>query len=351
MTSIVITNYIYIKMKKILLSAIILFFCNLTYSQRVVIRGVVIDSTNGNSEASIVINDTINKLTNKMDNDSDFYWRRIYFKMSKTEKLYYTTKKNGYFKIKARLKDTLRFSSNEHKDTIILVKDLAKKKNIKILLTSLKCNSKPCPEDKLEYLTLIGTKIKVDHGKRGRTTCGKYTRITMDSSYDAVFKVDSILKGNYKNNTIKFGSSDHYGRPEFCKYKNVVLFLVKICTGKFVQRKYQYYDCYKTKNNRWAVPYKTIDYSRIDTTKIKIKPIIIDFEKPVEYDIRGWNLEIAKKKFPEPYYTIVGDKAIAIYGNFIEEILEIKQHIDLLQKEMMRKSDADLQNFLKSMNK
>ncbi|WP_395059317.1 hypothetical protein, partial [Flavobacterium sp.] len=199
-------------MKKILLSAIILFFCNLTYSQRVVIRGVVIDSTNGNSEASIVINDTINKLTNKMDNDPDFYWAKIYFKMSgrnkmqyatkrnsyfkmpKKNKLYYTTKRDGYFKIKARLKDTLRFSSNEHKDTIILVKDLAKKKNIKILLTSLKCNSKTCPEDKLEYLTLIGTKIKVDNGKRGGTACGKYTRLVLhDSSCDALFRVDCII--------------------------------------------------------------------------------------------------------------------------------------------------------------
>ncbi len=335
-------------MKKILLSTIVLFFCTLTYSQKIVIRGVVIDSTHGNSEASVVINDTINKLTNKMDNDFDFYWRKIYFNMSETKKLYYTTKKNGYFKIKARLKDTLCFSSNEHKDTIVLVKDLAKKKNIKILLTPLKCNNKPCSEDKLEYLTLIGTKIKVDNGKRERTNCGNYFRWTMDSHYEALFKVDSILKGNYNNDIIKFAASDHYGRPEFCKYQKVVLFLVKSCTGKYIQRKYQYYDCYKTKNNRWAVPYKTIDYSRIDTTKLKIKPVVIDFEKPVEYDVLGWNLEITKKRFPEPYYKIENNKAIAIYGNFIEEILEIKQHIDLLQDEMMIKSKTNLENLFKN---
>ena len=43
---------------------------------------------------------------------------------------------------------------------------------------------------------------------------------------------------------------------------------------------------------------------------------IIEFEKPIEIDIKGFEAERIKIWFPEPYYKIVGNKAIAIYINW-----------------------------------
>jgi len=329
-----------------LLITLTFIFSNMLFGQKVVVKGFAIDSTKGKNAVYIVINDTVNKLLNKMDRDNDYYWSNIYFKMYKRKKLYSKTKNKGYFNIRAKLTDTITFSSNEHNDSIISVRDLIKNKSNNIKLSTIKCNYKMCSDSELEYIIIIGSKINVNPANR-RTNCGKYSRLFMDSFYDAKYKVDTVIKGNFKENKINFSLSDHYGRPEFCKYENVILFLVKTCTGKFIHQKYQFYDCYRTVDNKWAIPYKPLEYSRIDSSKIDIKLRKIEFKNQVEYDIKGFADEIVKERYPEPYYKIINNKAVAVYGNYIDEMLEIKTHISIITKEKQKECDEKLKILLK----
>jgi hypothetical protein len=52
---------------------------------------------------------------------------------------------------------------------------------------------------------------------------------------------------------------------------------------------------------------------------------MIEFAEPVVMDISDFQLESVEGWFPEPYYEIEGDKAIAVYGNYIEDLFLLKQ--------------------------
>ncbi|HEY1201201.1 MAG TPA: hypothetical protein VGE79_09480, partial [Niastella sp.] len=59
----------------------------------------------------------------------------------------------------------------------------------------------------------------------------------------------------------------------------------------------------------------------------KVKPEIIDFKNEVSYPTKKVYDDgtIEEIYYPEPYYKIEGDKAIAIYGNYIEDLFRIKK--------------------------
>ncbi len=41
--------------------------------------------------------------------------------------------------------------------------------------------------------------------------------------------------------------------------------------------------------------------------------------------------------YPEPYFKVVGDRAIAIYGNYIEELFRLKKENVLRARELFAK--------------
>lgn len=149
--------------------------------------------------------------------------------------------------------------------------------------------------------------------------------IGMDSKFLARYKVRQVLYGNYVSDTIEFFAYDHYGTPEFSKYQTVLLF-VQDYNGRLVHQKYQFADVYKTKNGRWASSYKTDDYRHEFNNSTDIKPEKIDFINKVTYDINGHGKQYIKEWFPSAYYKIKAGRAIAVYGNYIEELFELKKN-------------------------
>jgi hypothetical protein len=131
--------------------------------------------------------------------------------------------------------------------------------------------------------------------------------------------------GNYSLDTIEFIAYDHYGGPDFSKYKNVLLF-VSERRGKYIHEKYLFFDVYKTKDNRWAGPYSVRDLGRDNKRADGISAVKIDFEQEVSFP---FSLMANKKEipclFPEPYYRLESDRAIAVYGNYIEELYKIEK--------------------------
>jgi hypothetical protein len=130
--------------------------------------------------------------------------------------------------------------------------------------------------------------------------------------------------GTFQADTIEFLAFDHYGTPAFSKYKYVMLF-VSNENGKLYHEKYQYFDVYKTKSGRWASSYKVGDYEHDYNKNTSVKPEVVDFLNQVSYNIKGRRKDDIEYLFPSPYFKIVRQKAIAVWGNYIEELFELKK--------------------------
>jgi hypothetical protein len=160
----------------------------------------------------------------------------------------------------------------------------------------------------------IGEKIDVsmDSAKTG----------DFDKAFIGKYKVVERIYGNYEKDTIEFEAYDHFGYPSFAEFKNVMLFLSQD-SGRYYHEKYQFYDVYKTIDNEWAGPF-TIDYNHPDNKEIK--PVKMKFAEEVSYSIDGVDEEEKRLWYPKPYYTITGNKAIAIYGGYIPDLFRLQKN-------------------------
>jgi len=301
-------------MRILFLSILLLLTIN-CFSQQTIVKGTAFDTTKGRNWVTVILNDTLNKFIAEKSNKRDDYsklWDDTNYVVKAIN--------NGQFSIKANKNDSLFFKSYKHITKSFLVADLLKLKDLKILLEPQVCETYiECKDTMPKHFVFIGQKIKVDYAKE------KYycNRISMDSKFDADYKIIENIYGNYPNDTIHFVAYDHYGRPAFGNYEYVMLFVSKYCDEIFHQ-KYQFYNVYKTIDNKWAAPYQSSDYTRLDTTS-KIKPKKIIFKVPVEFDISSASTEWVEKSYPAPYFKIQNGKAIAIYGNYVPELLELKK--------------------------
>ena len=172
---------------------------------------------------------------------------------------------------------------------------------------------KYCPEKKEPVDTII----------EGKDTSYSIS-ISMDGRYIAKYKILQLIHGTYKADTIEFTVFDHYGKPSFSKYKTVLLF-VSINDGKLYHEKYQYFGLYLTKNGKWASPYPSSDYNHPYKDSITVRPEKIEFRSEVSFPLAKLTKEQIEIWYPTPYYEIRDGKAIAIYGNYIDDLFKLKQ--------------------------
>ena len=161
-----------------------------------------------------------------------------------------------------------------------------------------------------------------------------YTPGDFDSGVKARYRILQRIYGYYDKDTIEFEAYDHFGRFPFATYKNVLLYISEY-KGKLYQEKYMYDPLFKTKDGRWAGTYSD-DYSHSYNKNTNVKPEKIDFAEEVSFpakvkDDDGKEYDLY---YPEPYYKIVGDKAIAIYGNYVTELFKLKKDGYLTAREL-----------------
>lgn len=150
--------------------------------------------------------------------------------------------------------------------------------------------------------------------------------VLMDASFKAKYRVIQNVYGNYDKDVIEFEAYDHYGIPPFSKYKNALLFVSEY-EGKLYHEKYQYFDVYKTKDNRWAScgdPYRFDGYHRKN-----IEVANLEFEEPLIFDLdeykKDYRPDYVKDFFKFPYFKITGNKAECLKGVFVEDLFKIKK--------------------------
>lgn len=82
----------------------------------------------------------------------------------------------------------------------------------------------------------------------------------------------------------------------------------------------------KTKEGRWAGPYSS-EYGHPYNKHTTFKPVKIDFVEEISFPINFTN-EDGKEftlSYQEPYFKTVGNKAIAVYGNYIPELFKLRR--------------------------
>jgi hypothetical protein len=155
----------------------------------------------------------------------------------------------------------------------------------------------------------------------------------MDNGFLAEYKIIEKVYGDFSDDKILFKAYDHYGIPAFSEYNHVLMF-VSFFEGEFYHEKYQYFDLYETKEGNWASPFSKSDYDHPNNVNTIIHPEEIEFLNEVNYVIEDLGnkeipkefIESVKENFPSPYYEFEGKKAIAKYGNYVEDLFNLKRN-------------------------
>lgn len=301
-----------------------LFLLNVidVYSQNIIIKGIALDSTLGKKKVSISINDTVIKFLKKdLSNPKTFSLNS--FDIVKDLQKKYTTKtnKNGKFSIKAKLTDTLYFYSQRHFTQKHLVSDLLKNE-IKIQLRPEKCIKFIKCNDTIKSLRFIGKIINVTSSKRKYYCNTIIVGGSNKSKYNIKYKIIKLLEGSFKSDTInittyiKNEKSFSFGSFQYVVRKN--------CDVLNNDPKYapQITDIYINNKNQWIVPYQTLVYKKLDSTKTTIRPKRITLNNPLKRNVSNWN----KSQYPKPYYKVENNELFALFGNTLEEYLELKKN-------------------------
>lgn len=178
-------------------------------------------------------------------------------------------------------------------------------------------------ERKNKLFVFVGEKIKI--------TPVASNPGDFDSHIKAKYLVLQRVYGSITKDTIEFDSYDHFGRFAFAEHKNVLLY-VSEHEGKLYHEKYMYDPLFKTKDGRWAGPYSD-DYGHQYNEYTTVKPEKIDFAEEVSFPINRKDKQHSLI-YPEPFFKIAGDKAIAVYGNFVPELFKLKKDGVLTAREL-----------------
>lgn len=292
-------------MKKIislLTIAVILMGC----SRKIVISGTL---TAGKSKFSnfVVVNDTLTKYIEQ--GHSDF---KEFNKILNNKKYVARTDNNGFFSIKVKPTDSLYFSSPNYIPKKYLASTLAMQQDVSINLEPYPCDTVKCHEEP-KYFIVLASKKKFR--SISNEICPSIIRLY--SSYEAVYSIiNTGITNAYTNETIKFKINKE-GYPYLFDYDNAVLFLVEQC-GKYKMFRDSFIPAYKTSDGLWAT------HHNIYQREIKSKPI--QFQKEVAFTIeKDDNDAYIRKHYPSPYYRIQGNKAIAVYGYILTDIIELEK--------------------------
>lgn len=185
-----------------------------------------------------------------------------------------------------------------------------------------------------KLFVFVGQKISVD--------ALPYREGSMDGGFKGKYKILQKVFGNFSEDTIEFVAYDHYGTPPFSQFDNVLLF-VSADSGTYYHQKYMYNDVYLTKEGKWAGSYAEEDYGHDYNKKTKVKPVIINFEKEVSYPTKIIlaDSQVVTRSYPKKYFKTIGDRAIAVYGNYVEDLFILKRDGYLTAREIFK--DGKLQ--------
>lgn len=276
---------------------------NSAFSQKQLVEGFVKDGDQFLTDVKIYSANQVNKIITR---------KQIGKKQINTIK----TDKNGYFKFeKLKINDSLLFSLCNYKNLKISINDFIKEKTIQ--LEKEDCTAKKV-DSNYNLIAFIGKKLSLKLLPR-KNCCLLFGS---DSEYLATYKVEKMLYGNFSSDTISFKVYDHYGQPEFSKYENVILYILKK-ESENIHLKYQFDITYKDINNNWYSPYSYLNNKK-EVYKSEVQPEIVIYKEKIKFKLSDNNPEWNINNFPKPYYKIKRNYAIPIFGYKVNDLIKMK---------------------------
>jgi hypothetical protein len=145
--------------------------------------------------------------------------------------------------------------------------------------------------------------------------------INFDSGYVAKYIVLDLVHGEYEKSNIEFEVYSHRGFPAFAAYKYALLF-VSDHDGRLVHQKYQFFDVYRTSDDRWATCGDPNEHDRENVKPAKLQNIV--FTPEVYFDVTHYTDRLIKDEFPEPGWKREENRALCRQGVYTDELFRIK---------------------------
>ncbi len=117
------------------------------------------------------------------------------------------------------------------------------------------CASAAAADAPVETFVFVGERISIEEApdpcdeafrKTGERTC-----VSMDSLYEARYRVLQQIAGSHSGDDIGFMVADHYGFPPFARFRNALLFVALSDGGPWLH-KYQAIPLHLTVDGQWA---------------------------------------------------------------------------------------------------
>ncbi|WP_281321930.1 hypothetical protein [Flavobacterium aestivum] len=117
--------------------------------------------------------------------------------------------------------------------------------------------------EKINLFAFIGEKVSIEEFDPNKNNAVKVydpvekdsilkIKHVMDRAFRVKYKILKNIFNDLKTDTIEFIVYDHYGTPNFEKYKNVILYISKSSVGNYYYlQKYQYDVVYKDDKDNW----------------------------------------------------------------------------------------------------
>jgi hypothetical protein len=324
--------------RKVAFCAFVLLLPLFGWSQsRIRISGTVEVAVRKHNSGFVDVNDTLRRYRARYLNDTVYRAERweAYDRLADDSTLHCMAGADKSFTVYATRNDTLYFSSDTYHTQRYAVKDLLKRKRIRIVLEEIPCTPYiPCTDTTpKKFYALVGEKVSIKQAPEVRY-CNTFS---LDGpGMIATFKVMHQVYGHYTRDTITFQASTHRPIPEFTDSKHVLLFISEYC-GKLYLEKYQFFDVYPTEDGRWASPGDPYRFDRNVAKTVQAQPI--DFKDVTLSALRKDFLEYPDIKYEAPYFRIEGNKAYPLQGAYVEDLFKIKKDGILKTRKIFPRND------------
>ncbi|WP_299768374.1 hypothetical protein [uncultured Dokdonia sp.] len=159
----------------------------------------------------------------------------------------------------------------------------------------------------------IRIKLKIDSITKDTI---QYQSYVMDSGFRCKYLIEKNVFNKIETDTIEFKAYDHYGRPGFEKYDQVLLYLSKDENGNYYHQKYQFESLFLNSKGQYYSYPKFLGNSYLPIAN-ELETFEIEFPKSEKYNSNNVGVRGG-------YYEIDGQFAYPVKGMFLEEIIEFR---------------------------
>ncbi len=145
----------------------------------------------------------------------------------------------------------------------------------------------------------------------------------MDNGFLCKYVVKKNLYNQLENDTIEFTAYDHYGRPHFENYDEVILYISKNENGHYFHQKYQFDNIFTDSNKRLFSYPKFFGQGYQDVAN-QLESFSAKFPEDQKFYVESLSEDGKKMRYPAFYYKIENNYAYPIRGMFLYELVKYR---------------------------